>query len=111
MVDIHRILSSEKESGHIEVKTATEGVPQSMWETYSAFANTDGGVILLGVQEDVQTKKLIPIGIKNTEKMIPELWNALNNPQKISENILLNENIYTVDYDKKKASSGMALRR
>ncbi len=102
MVDIHRILSSEKESGHIEVKTATEGVPQSMWETYSAFANTDGGVILLGVQEDVQTKKLIPIGIKNTEKMIPELWNALNNPQKISENILLNENIYTVDYDKKK---------
>ena len=69
MVDIHRILSSEKESGHIEVKTATEGVPQSMWETYSAFANTDGGVILLGVQEDVQTKKLIPIGIKNTEKM------------------------------------------
>ncbi len=40
----------------LECKRAKAEVPKSVWQTYSAFANTIGGQILLGVDEDLQEK-------------------------------------------------------
>ncbi len=34
----------------LECKRAKSEVPKSVWKTYSAFANTIGGVIMLGIE-------------------------------------------------------------
>ena len=44
----------------LECKRAKAEVPKSVWATYSAFANTIGGLILLGVNEDMQVKEFFP---------------------------------------------------
>ena len=41
-----------KDNQHCEVKSAKEGTPKSLAETFSAFSNGDGGTIILGLSED-----------------------------------------------------------
>ena len=35
-----------------ECKKAENAIPKSVWETYSSFANTIGGTIILGIKEN-----------------------------------------------------------
>ena len=53
---------------HTECKDASGGLPNALWESYSSFANTDGGVILLGVKE--VDHKLSIVGVPNAAKLI-----------------------------------------
>ena len=39
-------LVNHGEHSSVEMKKCKKSVPDSVWETYSAFANTRGGVIL-----------------------------------------------------------------
>lgn len=54
--DIKKLLQ-KGERLTLEAKLAKTDVPKSIWESYSAFANTMGGTILLGVFEDVKEKQ------------------------------------------------------
>ncbi len=76
MTDI-AVLLNTKERVNIEAKAAAGGIPNSIWETYSSFANTFGGTIILGVEEDKETKALIPKGIKNPDQLISDIWNTV----------------------------------
>lgn len=89
--------ASLKESNKLEVKAAREGLPRSLWETYSAFANTDGGTILLGVEEDPHGA-LSVCGVNEPESLVKALWDGLNNPSCVSVN-LLTDNDVTIDVD------------
>ena len=98
MINIASILKS-KEHVNIEVKAAGKGIPNSIWDTYSSFCNTFGGTIILGIAEDKVTKSFIPKGIENPQQMLSDIWNTLNNRQKVSANILLEHHVYPVDYN------------
>ena len=84
--DINK-LSIYKEDNRLEVKKAVGGLPHSIWETYSSFANSDGGLIVLGIEED-KNRQLHVIGVNNSDDLVRDFWNTINNPQKISLNIL-----------------------
>lgn len=87
-----REMSKYREGNRLEAKKAVGGLPNSLWETYSAFANTDGGVILLGVAE-LPDKTLTPVGVDDAEKLLTDFWNTLNNSQKVSANILFDRHV------------------
>lgn len=39
-------IAQYRENNHIEAKKALSGLHRSIWETYSAFANTCGGIFI-----------------------------------------------------------------
>ena len=47
-----------KESCELEFKSAAGGFPQSFWETYSSFANTQGGIIILGIKKKTHSLRM-----------------------------------------------------
>lgn len=96
MIDINAILR-DGEKLTVEAKSAQGGLPNSIWATYSAFANSYGGTILLGVDEDKKTKELSVSGNENPKKLISDFWNIINNPNKVNANILFDDNVYEMD--------------
>ena len=78
-----------KEGSNIELKKAENQVPKSFWETYSAFANTDGGIVIFGIDE--KNKKVT--GVIDPYKMRDDIFNTLNNQKKVSKNVISNKDI------------------
>ena len=73
---------------------------KTFWESYSAFANTNGGIILLGVKEEKNHSFSI-VGIGDTQKILDELWTGVNNSQTISCNLLTEEMVSVVEIEGK----------
>jgi len=85
-----------RESVDLECKLAAGrdgqgALPEDFWPTYSAFANANGGVVLLGVRE--RQGHFSIEGIPNVAKVRSELFNGLNNRQKVSSNLLSDSSV------------------
>lgn len=46
-----RVARQGSDDARVEVKAAGQAIPKNVWETVSAFANTSGGAIILGLDE------------------------------------------------------------
>ena len=81
MIDFQH-LEKYRENNRIEAKKSLGGLPHSIWETYSAFGNTLGGVLLLGVVE-LPDKSLQTVNLPDPQTLIEEFWQIANDPEKI----------------------------
>ena len=97
MIDFNN-LEKYRENNRIEAKKSLGGLPKSLWETYSAFANTLGGYILLGVTEKPD-KTFETIDLPDPDKLIKEFWDIVNNPKKVSINLLSAKDVFVQEVD------------
>ena len=103
MFDFENI-SGYKENNRLEVKRSESALPRSLWETYSAFSNSLGGVILLGVAEKPD-KTFDFVGVQNADKITQDFWNGVNNKQLVNTNILSDRNVQTIEIKGKRIIS------
>ncbi len=98
-------LDSLREGWDFEAKLAIgqDGrgqLPKNLWETYSAMANTHGGIVVLGVEEK-RDGSLLVHGLAAVDKIERDLWNCLGNTEKVSFNLLGREAVERHDIEGK----------
>ena len=103
-INIEALLASG-ERINLECKKAQSNVPVDVWKTYSAFANTYGGTILLGIVEHLKEKDLQKrfqiVGVEDSRKIVTDFWNTINS-NKVNENILSDSDVEVINVDGKK---------
>ena len=86
------------ESDDLEFKSAAGGFPGSFWDTYSAFANSEGGTIILGVAEKKGKFYLDKLSEEQVEKYTKDFWNNVNSRTTISCNLMTSKDVVVADY-------------
>ena len=91
MIDLARV-RDYRENNRVEAKLALGGLPESLWESYSAFANTLGGVILLGVEER-KDKSFRPVDLPQAEAYVRAIRARLRDRKRVSADLLGPEDV------------------
>lgn len=87
---------TRKETITFESKKCLDKLPKSFWETYSSFANTQGGIIVLGFVEEGDRLRLN--GVQNPESVVKDLWDLLHDRTKVSANLLTENDVNIMEY-------------
>ena len=90
----------DKESNEIEFKTAAGGFPHSFWETYSSFANTNGGAIVFGIKEKDDTFTLDGLTEAQVQKYRRDFFNSMHNKQTVNIPLLKDDDVQTISFNK-----------
>ena len=85
---------SDIEWDDFEAKEAKSELPKSVWETVSAFANTSGGWIVLGVKQN--GKKFEVSGVDNAEKLEQDFLGTIRS-QKFNVIVDVKSKLYHID--------------
>ena len=93
-------LQTLSESEQVEFKLAggkdgKGALPKDFWPTYSAMANGRGGWVILGVQE--KDSRFTPVGITEPEKVKIDLFNQLNDRDKVSSNVISDRDVQLIN--------------
>lgn len=88
-----------EESQRLEFKEAAAGLPDDLWESYSAFANTEGGEIVLGVHEDKASHKFSLVGVSEAAKLVDAVWLIARDSRRVSQDILLADGVSIISRD------------
>lgn len=83
------------EGSDFEAKAAQGGLPNDFWETYSAFANTGGGTVILGIKEE--PGGFVVAGVPNLARVKKSLFDCLNDRHKVSANVLATNSVGEVE--------------
>lgn len=92
-------LMEKKESAEIEFKSAAGGFPKAFWETYSSFANTNGGTIVLGIKEKKGEFYVDSLTDELIDKYKKEFWSGVNNRDIVNLNLLSNDDVVDGELD------------
>jgi len=74
----------------VEFKRARRGVPESAYETVSAFCNTEGGWLVFGVQDNAGRFEVA--GVVEVDKVQNDFLSTLRSGQKLNRVIATKEN-------------------
>ncbi len=86
-----RVTLSEGE--RLEFKSCRNALSRDFWPTYSSFANTFGGTIVMGVSDSDHQLT----GVDDPDKVLKEMWDLLNDEKKVSSNLLTPDDIKVAD--------------
>jgi len=98
-------IAALRETFRVECKLALgrhgEGeLPEDIWETYSAFANSQGGDIFLGLRE-LGPGNYQLAGIPNPGRVIAQLLSRAEDPKIVSVNLLCIDSVGILNIDGK----------
>lgn len=92
-------LKTLKEGLQIELKESGKKIPDSLYETYSSFSNTKGGIIYLGIKEG-KTNDII--GVSNPEEQKKALISTLHSKNKASYCCISDQDVQIINLNGKK---------